>query len=75
MAIRCSWGTAPVAYARSNRLSPSSRMLAASLVATVSGDPTYCDPSATSAWNLFSVGRAQPRSADAASSVACQCGH
>src|SRR5258705_11271899 len=50
-------------------------MVAASLVATVSGDPTYSDPLAISARNLSMVGRAHPRSRDDVSSIAAQCGH
>ena len=46
----------------SNRVSPSSPMAAASLVATVSGDPTYSDPPAISVWNYSSPAaiRARP---------------
>jgi len=43
-------------------------MAAASLVATVSGDPTYSDPPAISVWNLLIVG-GHPRSADDALSI------
>jgi len=50
-------------------------MAAASLVATVSGDPTYSDPPAISAWKVSTVGRAHPRSRDAASSASAQYGH
>src|SRR5258708_8782053 len=59
----------------SNRLSPSSRSAAASLVATVVGEPTYSDPVVISSWNCLIVGRAHPRSCAAASSISVQYGN